>query len=178
MKPEVILVDEQDRELGVMQKLEAHKKGLLHRAVSVFILNAEGKFLLQRRAMEKYHSPGLWTNTACSHPMPGESTLEASRRRLKEEMGIDCDLHYAFNFIYRAEFDNGLIEHELDHVYVGYGNENPKPDVSEVMDWNWYSEAELKMLLEKNPKLFTEWFKICFESLLKHLKTMNLTLNS
>ena len=172
MKQEVILVDERDKELGVMEKLEAHKKGLLHRAISVFILNAEEKFLLQRRAMEKYHSPGLWTNTACSHPMPGESTLEASTRRLKEEMGIDCNLHYAFNFIYRAEFDNGLIEHELDHVYVGYGNAAPAPDSYEVMDWNWYSEAEIKLLLKSNPELFTEWFKICFEFLLKHLKTI------
>ena len=119
MQEQVILVDQQDREIGVAEKLEAHRKGKLHRAFSVFLFNAKDEMLLQQRAAEKYHSGGLWTNTCCSHPRPGEPTEAAARRRLREEMGISCNLNKAFDFIYRAEFDNGLIEHELDHVFIG-----------------------------------------------------------
>jgi isopentenyl-diphosphate delta-isomerase len=168
LRQDLILVDEFDNELGFLEKLEAHKKGLLHRAVSVFIFNDEGKLLLQKRALQKYHSPGLWANTACSHPLPGETTLQAATRRLAEEMGLVCELSYAFNFTYRAEFKNGLIEHEFDHVFVGHSNENPKPNSNEVMEWGWYTDKEINLLLKSYPAIFTEWFKICYNTVLNY----------
>lgn len=163
MSEELILVDEFDKELGSMEKMEAHKKGLLHRAVSVFIFNEKGKLLLQKRAPEKYHSPGLWSNTACSHPMPGEQTREAAKRRLMEEMGLSCELKHAFSFIYKVQFKNGLAEHEFDHVFIGESNETPKPKRTEVIDWAWCEADELNVLMKVNPDMFTEWFKICYE---------------
>lgn len=168
MNQELILVDEFDNELGFLEKIEVHKKGLLHRAVSVFVFNDEGKLLLQKRALHKYHSPGLWTNTACSHPLPGETTAQAAVRRLREEMGLACKLKYAFNFTYRAEFKNGLIEHEFDHVFVGYSNENPTHNPNEVMEWEWYTVEEIHRLVKNFPAMFTEWFKICYQHVLNH----------
>ncbi len=159
---EVVLVNQNGLETGTMEKIEAHKKGLLHRAFSVFIINSSGHLLLQRRASGKYHSPGLWTNTCCSHPRPGESVNEAARRRLKEEMGMDCSLTELFTFIYKTEFENGLTEHEFDHVLVGISDKDPVPDPDEVDE---YEYAELEFLLvdiDKNPRDYTEWFKIAF----------------
>jgi isopentenyl-diphosphate delta-isomerase len=159
---QIILVDNLDQEIGLMDKLEAHQKGLLHRAISVFIFNSEGKLLLQQRATSKYHSPGLWTNTACSHPYPGETTLQSAVRRLKEEMGMETDLQKAFHFIYRAEFSNGLIEHEFDHVFVGRSDIAPTPDPDEVMNFKYLSKEEIDLSVASSPELFTEWFKLCY----------------
>ena len=160
---QVILVDELDNEIGTKEKMQAHKEALLHRAFSVFIFNKKGELLLQRRALNKYHSPGLWTNTCCSHPRPNEILMNAAKRRLVEEMGFDCDLFYQFNFIYKASLDQGMTEHELDHVYFGtYEGEiiiNPE----EVSEYKFVSITELEININKQPHLFTEWFKIVFE---------------
>ena len=133
----VILVDENDNELGLMEKLKAHRKGVLHRAFSVFLLNNSNQLLLQKRALSKYHSPGLWTNTCCSHPRDNETIIEAANRRLAEEMGISSTMKPLLSFIYKAEFDNGLTEHELDHVVVGNFNGQPSINEDEVCDWKW-----------------------------------------
>lgn len=159
----VVLVDESDNEIGLMPKLEAHQRGLLHRAFSVFVYNSSGELLLQRRADEKYHSPGLWSNTCCSHPRKGETAADAARRRLQEEMGMECPLTEAFSFTYRSEFSNGLIEHEFDHVFFGSTNELPKSNRAEVSDWKYVSEEELARDIEKNPGSYTEWLKIVFD---------------
>ena len=160
---QVILVDELDNEIGTKEKMQAHKEALLHRAFSVFIFNKKRELLLQRRALKKYHSPGLWTNTCCSHPRPNEILINAAKRRLVEEMGFNCDLFYQFNFIYKASLDQGMTEHELDHVYFGtYEGEiiiNPE----EVSDYKFVSITELEININKQPQLFTEWFKIVFE---------------
>ncbi|MGC8851384.1 MAG: isopentenyl-diphosphate Delta-isomerase, partial [Candidatus Micrarchaeia archaeon] len=134
---QVILVDENDRELGVGEKMEVHRNGQLHRAFSIFVFNSDGKLLIHQRAKEKYHSGGLWTNTCCSHPRPGEKLDEAIHRRLVEEMGFDCPLKEVFSFVYQVKFENGLFEHELDHVYIGKFDGDPKPNPAEVMDWKW-----------------------------------------
>lgn len=155
----VILVDESDAFLGLMDKMDAHTQGLLHRAVSVFILNTEGLWLLQQRAVNKYHSGGLWTNTCCSHPLPGESTLDAATRRLKEEMGIETSLYHAFSFIYRAELDNNLTEYEFDHVFVGYSNAKPALNPDEAMDYEYKAYNALEIDIKNNPQNYTEWFK-------------------
>lgn len=160
---EVILVDDRDRETGTMEKLEAHRRGLLHRAFSVFVFDSGGRMLLQRRAEGKYHSPGLWTNTCCSHPRPHETKEKAARRRLKEEMGLDLELDYKTHFIYRAEFDNGLTEHEFDHVFTALSNSDPRPDPKEVGDWKWLSPKEIKELIASEPDAFTPWFRIAME---------------
>jgi isopentenyl-diphosphate delta-isomerase len=163
MKEEmVILVDRQDNQIGSMEKLEAHEKAVLHRAFSVFIFNSQGELLLQQRAHHKYHSPGLWTNTCCSHQRAGESNLEAGKRRLKEEMGMECPLQDVFWFIYKAKFDNGLTEHELDHVLVGNSDLDPVINEDEVADFKWMSLDDLKQDMEAQPELYTEWFKIIF----------------
>lgn len=163
MKEEmVILVDRQDNEIGSMEKLEAHEKAVLHRAFSVFIFNSRGELLLQQRAHHKYHSPGLWTNTCCSHQRAGESNLEAGKRRLKEEMGMECPLQDVFWFIYKAKFDNGLTEHELDHVLVGNSDLDPVINEDEVADFKWISLEDLKQDIEAQPEQYTEWFKIIF----------------
>ncbi|MCU0434419.1 MAG: isopentenyl-diphosphate Delta-isomerase [Bacteroidia bacterium] len=159
----VVLVNENDQETGQMEKLEAHRLGLLHRAISVFVFNSRGELLIHRRALEKYHSGGLWTNTCCSHPRPGESTAHAAVRRLREEMGLECELTSQFQFIYRAELDHNLVEHELDHVFTGTSDTNPQPDPAEVMDWKWISRHELQTQLANEPEKFTAWFKIIAE---------------
>ena len=158
----VILVDKNDNELGLMEKLEAHQKGLLHRAFSVFLLNDSNQLLLQKRALNKYHSPGLWTNTCCSHPRKNEKIIDAAHRRLFEEMGINSDLKPFTSFIYKAEFDNGLIEHEFDHVIVGSFVGQPMINQLEVCDWKWEDLDLLKTKLKTNPNDYTEWFKIIF----------------
>ena len=166
---EVILVDTNDRPLGTMPKMEAHQKAVLHRAFSVFILNSKGQMLLQQRAWEKYHSPGLWTNTCCSHQRMGESSLEAGHRRLQEEMGMTTELEELFSFIYKAPFDNGLTEHELDHIMVGYYNEDPVINSDEVEDWKWMKIEDVKNDISLNPDLYTAWFKIIFKNFYNHL---------
>lgn len=162
-KEEVILVNENDQQIGVMEKMEAHEKGLLHRAFSVFIFNDKGEMLLQQRALNKYHSPGLWTNTCCSHPRPNEKTIDAAKRRLKEEMGIDSKLEFKSSFTYRTKFDNGLTEHEFDHVFVGYFNEEPKINSSEVNSYCWKSIEGIKSSIKQMPDIYTSWFKIALE---------------
>ncbi|HTF04267.1 MAG TPA: isopentenyl-diphosphate Delta-isomerase [Bacteroidia bacterium] len=156
----VILVDANDNETGTAEKMEAHRSGTLHRAISVFIFNSEGKWLLQKRAEGKYHSGGLWTNACCSHPRPGEDTATAAHRRLQEEMGIRCDLNHAFAFTYRAELDHDLIEHELDHIFIGRTDAVPNPDPGEVSGWKYFSTQELETALKESPDQFTEWFKL------------------
>ena len=162
IKEEVILVDEQDRQTGIAEKMEAHENGWLHRAFSVFVFNGRGELLLQQRAMEKYHSGGLWTNTCCSHPRPGEDTRAAAERRLLEEMGFQVALEKVFDFLYKAGFDNGLIEHEFDHVFVaGYeGPVDTNPD--EVMDHAFRSLSQIEADLDADPGQFTAWFRLAF----------------
>ncbi len=160
---QVILVDERDREIGAGEKLGAHREGALHRAFSVFIFDRRGRLLLQKRARGKYHSAGLWSNTACGHPRPGEATAGAARRRLREEMSLDCDLREAFEFLYRAELDGALVEHEYDHVFVGTYEGEPAPDPSEVEDWRWVSMGELRRGLREEPQSYSYWLKLAVE---------------
>lgn len=160
---QLILVDAHDRELGVKEKMEAHVEGALHRAFSVFVFDSEKRLLLQKRARTKYHSGGLWSNTACGHPRPGETTLAAARRRLHEEMGFDCELREAFEFLYRAELDGALIEHEYDHVLVGTHEGDPAPDPSEVEDWRWVTMDELRRRLSDEPRSYSYWLKVVVE---------------
>lgn len=167
----LILVDEYDNEVGLLDKISTHFKGVLHRAFSIFVFNSMGFLILHRRALDKYHSPGLWTNTCCSHPRQGETTSEACSRRLMEEMGMRCDLNFAFTFIYRAQFDNGLIEHEFDHVYFGASDKLPKPELQEVMDWKYISMQDLQNDISTHPENYTEWLKICLPRLLEHIGT-------
>lgn len=162
MEEQVILVDEQDNPIGLMPKIEAHERALLHRAFSVFVFNENGDLLLQQRAASKYHSPLLWTNTCCSHPRDGESNIEAGKRRLQEEMGFSCDLEEVFWFIYKAPFDNGLTEHELDHVLIGQFNGEPVINKNEVALYKWMSLSEIKKDIELHPENYTAWFKIIF----------------
>ena len=168
MNEMVILVDKHDNQLGLMEKIEAHKKAVLHRAFSVFILNDNNELLVQQRALSKYHSPALWTNTCCSHPRDGESVLDAGARRLKEEMGFETNLDSLLSFIYRAKFDNGLTEHEFDHVLFGYYNDDPSINKLEVMDWKWVNLDFLKNDIITNSELYTIWFKIIFEKFYKN----------
>lgn len=169
MEEKVVLVDENDCELGTMPKMEAHQKAVLHRAISVFILNKRGEWLLQRRALSKYHSSGLWSNTACTHPRPNETYLEAANRRLKEEMGMECELTDLFNFIYKGKLDNELTEHELDHVFVGYSEQIPNFNAEEVCDYQYINFDELKKDIHANPDKYTYWFKHVFENVQKQL---------
>ena len=166
----VILVDKNDNQLGLMEKIEAHKKAVLHRAFSVFILNENNELLLQKRALSKYHSPGLWTNTCCSHPRDGESVINAGIRRLSEEMGFETELNTLFSFIYKAEFDNGLTEHEFDHVLLGRYNKNPLINKLEVSDWKWIDVELLKKDVVVSPYIYTVWFKIIFQQFHKKFK--------
>jgi len=163
MTEQVILVDEYDQPIGQMEKMEAHEKGLLHRAFSIFIFNTRGELLLQQRAESKYHSGGLWTNTCCSHPRCGESNKVAAIRRLKEEMGMECELNYGFNFIYKAAFADGLIEHELDHVFFGVSDELPEINKTEVESYRYVNLKFLTADINMNPELYTPWLKICLE---------------
>ena len=157
---QVLLVDEHDVPVGSMDKLEAHQKGVLHRAFSVFIFNNRGELLLQKRAPAKYHSGGLWTNTCCSHPVLNEEPKSAAERRLQEEMGFSVTLKFFKCFTYKAEMDNGLIEHELDHVFTGVFNGNPTPDVAEVAEWRYVSLSDLSADMQQNPSGYTAWLKI------------------
>lgn len=154
--------------MGTMEKMEAHVKGVLHRAISVFIFNSKGEMLLQQRAHGKYHSPGLWTNTCCSHPAPGEASLAAAERRLQEEMGLTCRLEHAFWFQYKASFDNGLIEHELDHVFIGHTDETPTPNPEEAASWQYASPAAIREEMEENPARYTVWFRLLAERVFNH----------
>ena len=166
----VILVDENDNQVGVMPKLEAHQKGLLHRAFSVFIFNSKYELLLQKRASSKYHSGGLWTNTCCSHPREGEEILDAAKRRLIEEMGIDTSLRKVHDFIYKAELDNDLTEHEFDHVLYGIYNEDPIINKDEADDFKWIDMDLLNDDIKTNGDNYTIWFKIAFEYFYNYLK--------
>jgi|TARA_B100001248_G_scaffold242031_1_gene209272 isopentenyl-diphosphate delta-isomerase len=166
----VILVDENDNQVGLMPKLEAHQKGLLHRAFSIFIFNSKYELLLQKRASSKYHSGGLWTNTCCSHPREGEDTLDAANRRLIEEMGIETSLRKVHDFIYKAELDNNLTEHEFDHVFYGIYNEDPIINKDEADDFKWIDMDSLNEDIKTNGDNYTIWFKIAFEYFYNYLK--------
>jgi isopentenyl-diphosphate Delta-isomerase len=159
----VILVNELDEPIGLMPKLEAHQKARLHRAFSVFILNDKKEIMLQQRAQHKYHSPLLWTNTCCSHQREGETNVQAGNRRLFEEMGFKTEIKELFHFIYKAPFDNGLTEHELDHVMVGYYNDAPEINPDEVENWKWMKIEEVKSDMVIHPEIYTVWFKIIFD---------------
>ncbi len=170
MKEEqVILVNEKDEQIGLMPKLEAHQKAVLHRAFSVFILNDKKEIMLQKRANHKYHSPGLWTNTCCSHQREGESNIEAGKRRLQEEMGFTTELKDSISFIYKAPFDNGLTEHEYDHVLLGSYESDPIVNPEEVADWKWMSIEAVKNDIAVQPEIYTEWFKIIFEKFYSYI---------
>jgi isopentenyl-diphosphate delta-isomerase len=160
---QVILVNELDQQIGLMAKLEAHEKAILHRAFSVFVLNDKNEIMLQQRAHQKYHSPLLWTNTCCSHQRDGETNIQAGSRRLYEEMGFKTELKELFNFIYKAPFDNGLTEHELDHVMIGYYNDKPMINPEEVEDWKWMKIEDIQKDILVNPEIYTVWFKIIFD---------------
>lgn len=166
----VILVNENDEQIGLMPKMEAHEKAVLHRAFSVFIFNDKNELMLQQRALKKYHSPGLWTNTCCSHQRDGESSLEAGKRRLLEEMGFTADLKETTSFIYRAPFDNGLTEYEFDHILVGTYTDEPVLNTDEVADWKWMSLEKVKTDILENPGDYTAWFKIIFEKFYDSLR--------
>jgi isopentenyl-diphosphate delta-isomerase len=166
---QVILVNEKDEQLGLMPKMEAHKKAILHRAFSVFVFNEKEELLMQQRANDKYHSPKLWTNTCCSHQRNGETNIEAGKRRLLEEMGFVCDLKEAFWFVYKAPFDNGLTEHELDHVMVGKFNDDPIINKDEVEDYKWMTLSDINEDIQHQPEIYTEWFKIIFKEYYKRL---------
>jgi isopentenyl-diphosphate delta-isomerase len=167
---EVVLVNEKDEPVGTMEKIEAHRKAHLHRAFSVFIFNSKGEMLLQQRASGKYHSGGLWTNACCSHPLPGENILDAAKRRLSEEMGFETDLRKIFDFIYRADFSNGLTEYEFDHVFIGTYESVIYPDKQEVSDFCFKSMEEINDSLKSHGKKFTSWFKIAFPMVEKWVK--------
>ena len=169
MEEQVILVNEKDEPIGLMGKMEAHEKGLLHRAFSVFVFNSKQEVLLQQRAACKYHSPNLWTNTCCSHPRAGETNQQAGERRLQEEMGLQVPLQEVFSFIYKAPFDNGLTEHEYDHVLIGYSDAQPQINPEEVASWKWLSLEAIKEDILQAPERYTAWFKIIFEEYYHHL---------
>lgn len=170
MEELVVLVDENDEQVGLMPKMEAHEKALLHRAFSVFTFNKKGELLLQQRAAHKYHSPLLWTNTCCSHQREGENNIEAGKRRLQEEMGFSTELKEVFSFIYKAPFDNGLTEHELDHVMIGYFDGEPNINKDEVESYKWMLLEDVKKDIENNPDIYTAWFKIIFKESYNKLK--------
>ena len=170
MEEFVVLVDQDDQKLGLMEKQQAHVAGLLHRAFSVFVFNSKGELMIQQRAASKYHSPTLWTNTCCSHPRDNETYEQAAHRRLGEEMGFDCELEYKFNFIYKAHLENDLIEHELDHVFIGTFDDEPKLNPDEVMAYRWVELDDLKKDMEKNPQNYTAWFKIIFEHYVSYIE--------
>ena len=175
MTEKVILVDVDDNKIGEMEKLEAHQKAQLHRAVSVFIFNSKGQLLLQKRAYEKYHSPGLWTNTACTHPRPDERTEFAAKRRLYEEMGIKHDkLTKLFDFIYKEQLDNELTEYEYDHVFMGVSDALPIPEPTEVSDFGYFDTSMLLEDINLNPDKFTVWFKKIAQKVISEYQTVNL----
>lgn len=165
----VILINKKDRRTGTMPKMEAHKKGLCHRAFSVFIFNSKGELLLQQRAFDKYHSGSLWTNTCCSHPKPYERTKTSAQKRLYEEMGIEAKLHYLFKFEYKAHLDHAMTEHEIDHVFIGYTDELPRINSREVSQYKYITIQELKQDMLTYPEHYTEWFKIILKEYLEYL---------
>ncbi len=168
---QVILVDHDDKPIGLEEKMRAHQNGgKLHRAFSIFIFNRKGETMMQQRAKTKYHGGGLWSNTVCSHPRKGETAVQAAHRRLKEEMGFDCDMHEVFAFEYEAKMDKGLTEHEYDHVVFGAYEKEPKPNPEEVQAWKWVSLGDLKSDIAKNPDSYTPWLKIAIENIIKHHK--------
>ena len=171
---ELILVDENDFPVGKMEKMEAHEKGLLHRAFSVFIYNKKGEMLLQQRASNKYHSPNLWSNACCSHPMPGEDTIDAAHRRLQEELGFDTELTPLFQFIYKKEFDNGLTEYEYDHVFVGTYDGTIHPNPVEVKDYCFKNPIAIKENLEQYEHKYSYWFNVAFNILEDHYQESHL----
>ena len=168
---QVILVNENDEQIGLMPKMEAHEKAVLHRAFSVFIFNSNNELMLQQRAAHKYHSPLLWTNTFCSHQRDGETNIEAGTRRLQEEMGFTTSLKETTSFIYKAPFDNGLTEHELDHIMIGYYEQAPVINPDEVEDWKWMPLENVRTDIAAQPELYTVWFKIIFEKFYEHINT-------
>lgn len=177
MRPQgfVVLVDEYGHDLFntggrllTMEKIEAHRRGLLHRAVSIFIFNDRNEFLLEKRAVDKYHFAQKWTNTCCTHPYPGETPLMSARCRLSEEMGLTVTLIEVFTFLYQAGVDNGLTENEFDHVFWGVSNQNPTPNPAEVSDWNWMAIEDLKQELIKNPEEYSPWFRQCFSEVINY----------
>lgn len=172
MMEQVILVDENDRQIGLMEKQAAHVNPHLHRAFSIFIFNSKGELLMQQRALSKYHSPGLWTNTCCSHPRAGETTADAASRRLMEEMGMACPMHEVYTFIYNAPVGQGLTEHEFDHVFIGQSDDTPIINHEEVESWKYMTVADLKEDIQLHPEQYTEWFKITFEEMLHHAKSV------
>ena len=165
---EVVLVNRADVAMGTMDKIEAHVKGLLHRAFSVFVFNSNNELLLQRRALHKYHSPGLWSNSCCSHPFLNESVELAAKRRTQEELGLEINPKKIFDFIYKATFDNGLIEHEYDHVLIAYSDEEPKLNMEETDYYEYRDMASIQLDMRINPNKYTEWFKICFDNVYQH----------
>ncbi len=173
MKDCVVLVDRMGREIGTQEKIQAHLEGNLHSAFSIFIFNAVGELLLQRRARTKYHSAGLWTNTCCSHPRPGESYYNAARRRLNEEMGFDSELTGLFSFIYRIQLDNNLFEHELDQVFIGHYNGQPTPNPDEVDDWKWMNISALKQDVQEAPENYTYWFKLTLDRVVEQYQKIS-----
>jgi isopentenyl-diphosphate Delta-isomerase len=168
----VILVDRKDHKIGLMEKQEAHIKGLLHRAFSVFVFNKNNELLLQKRALHKYHSGGLWTNTCCSHPRENENTLDAANRRLQEEMGVSCKLEFKFNFIYKASLDNKLFEHEFDHVFFGFSDNLPQINKEEVDSFEYKPLNFITADIIRNPNKYTEWFKICLNEVVKNYEKL------
>lgn len=169
MSDRLILIDENDTPIGTEEKLKAHKLGKLHRAFSVFIFNKIGDLLLQRRSLNKYHSAGLWSNTCCSHPRPGEDTLAAAHRRLQEEMGFDCELKEVFSFFYKTEFENGLIENECDHIVIGNYDNEPVPNPEEVENYGWIKANTLKDDIAAHPEKYSVWLKISLDKVIKYL---------
>lgn len=163
------MVDENDTEVGTAEKMEAHRGGKLHRSFSIFVLNSRGELLLQQRAKTKYHSGGLWSNTCCSHPRPGEGAADAAHRRLREEMGFDTELREAFTFVYEAQLDNELCEHEFDHVFIGTFDGEPKPNPEEVGDWKFVDVGELQRDIKEHPDTYTFWFRASFDRVFEHL---------
>lgn len=173
MEEQVILVNENNEQIGLMPKLEAHEKAVLHRAFSVFVFNEANELMLQQRALGKYHSPGLWTNTCCSHQRDGETNIEAGKRRLQEEMGFVTELQESISFIYKAPFDNGLTEHEYDHVLIGAFNDKPIINEEEVAAWKWMQLEDVKLDIERQPEIYTAWFKIIFDKFYQHINIMH-----
>ena len=167
----VVLVDQNDKQIGTMEKMEAHEKALLHRAFSIFIFNDKNELLLQQRALSKYHSPGLWTNTCCSHPREEEKTIDAAHRRMKEEMGFDCDFEEAFSFIYNSDVGQGLVEHEFDHVFIGNSTKKPNINPDEVHDWKYMPMNIIREDMNKTPEKYTVWFRIAFDEVEDHLQS-------
>jgi len=169
METLVILVDDKDIQIGLMEKMEAHRKAMLHRAVSVFIIDSKGEWIMQKRAHHKYHSKGLWTNACCTHPLPGESEEESASRRLMEEMGIQCSLNKLFTFIYKEEMENGLTEHEYDHVFLGISDSTPEINTDEAESWTKISFDKLHQQVIDHPEQYTYWFKEIYQKVNTHI---------